>query len=68
MSIKISIFVLVMARKKESRGRPKMDETKKKVGFSVKLKPDLITRIDNRADEEGRTRNGMIEFVLNEAV
>jgi hypothetical protein len=52
-----------MATKKKA-GRPKMPKNKRKVRFSVTLKPELIQRIDEKVTKE-TGRNSLIEGVLD---
>lgn len=45
--------------KRRKPGRPKMPENQKKVGFSIKVKPDLWAKI-----EPLENRNSKIEAIL----
>lgn len=50
-------------KRKRPVGRPKMAENKRKVRFSVTIKPDLLKRIDDKVtDDTGR--NTLIEQTL----
>lgn len=53
---------------KSKPGRPKTDKKDKKVGISAKLHPSLIKRIKERADKESRSKNNIIEIVLDKGV
>jgi hypothetical protein len=48
-------------------GRPKMPENKRKIRFSVTLKPELIKRIDKRKTP-GIGRNAVIEETLEKNI
>jgi hypothetical protein len=50
-----------MGRKKKV-GRPKMPVNQKKVGFSVKVMPNLMEAINTKT--EGKNRNEVVESVL----
>lgn len=49
--------------KKNKVGRPKMPKNKRKVRFSVTIKPDLLDRIDNKVTPD-KGRNSLIEATL----
>ncbi len=57
-----------MAKKKKPMGRPKGPQDKLKKAFSTKLDQGLIERIKERALTEGRSKNNLVEFVLNENI
>ena len=61
LSIFLVIFFTIFETmsKKRKVGRPKMAEKDKKVGFSLKVKPDLWKRI-----QPLKNRNAQIEVVL----
>lgn len=49
-------------------GRPKGPKNKLKKAFSTKLDQGLIKRIQERAEKEQRSKNNLVEFVLNENI
>jgi len=54
-------------KKKRKAGRPEMPENKRKVRFSVTLKPDLIARIEKKVTPENG-RNSIIESTLDKNI
>jgi len=48
--------------KKRKAGRPKMAKTLKKVGFSIKVNPELFKRINSQT--KGNKRSTVIEAEL----
>jgi hypothetical protein len=49
-------------------GRPKTPKNKLKRGFSTKLDPALIDRIGKRAEKEQRSKNNLVEIVLDQNI
>lgn len=54
-------------KRKNPVGRPKMAENKRKVRFSVTIKPDLLKRIDKKVTPLNG-RNSIIEDVLDKNI
>lgn len=52
-------------KRKRKVGRPELPKNKRKVRFSVTLKPDLIDRIDQKVTPD-KGRNSLIEQTLEE--
>ncbi len=50
------------------KGRPKGPKNKLKKAFSTKLDISIIKRIEQRAEKEQRSKNNLVEFVLNENI
>lgn len=50
-------------KRKRKVGRPELPKNKRKVRFSVTLKPDLLKRIDDKVTPENG-RNSLIESTL----
>lgn len=51
-----------------NKGRPKGPKNSQKQAFSTKLNPALIERIEKRAAKEHRSKNNLVEIVLDENV
>lgn len=53
-------------QKKKSPGRPEMPEKDRKKPFPTKLHPSIIDRVARQAVKEGRSRNNLVERILDE--
>ena len=57
-----------MRKKSKPKGRPKGPENSQKKAFSTKLDRSIIKRIEERAIKESRSKNNLVEMVLNENI
>lgn len=55
-------------KKNTGRGRPSLDEDKKRIRFMVSMRPQDVDAINRIADEKGMTRSEYVRFVLLDAI
>lgn len=56
------------AKEKTSRGRPSLDEGKKRIRFMVSMRPQDVDAISRIADAKGITRSEYVRLVLLDAI
>ena len=54
--------------KSTGRGRPSLDEGKKRIRFMVSMRPQDVDAINRIADEKGITRSEYVRLVLLDAI
>lgn len=54
--------------KNTGRGRPSLDEDKKRIRFMVSMRPQDVDAINRIADEKGITRSEYVRLVLLDAI
>ena len=54
--------------KNTGRGRPSLDEDKKRIRFMVSMRPQDVDAITRIADEKGITRSEYVRLVLLDAI
>lgn len=54
--------------KNTGRGRPSLDEDKKRIRFVVSMRPQDVDAINRIADEKGITRSEYVRLVLLDAI
>lgn len=54
--------------KNTGRGRPSLDESKKRIRFMVSMRPQDVDAISRIADEKGITRSEYVRLVLLDAI
>ena len=53
---------------KTSRGRPALDESRKRIQFMISMRPQDVDAINRIADEKGITRSEYVRLVLLDAI
>lgn len=54
--------------KKTGRGRPALDESKKRIRFMISMRPQDVEAINRIAEERGITRSEYVRLVLLDAI
>lgn len=54
--------------KNTGRGRPSLDEDKKRIRFMISMRPQDVDAINRIADEKGITRSEYVRLVLLDAI
>lgn len=53
---------------KTGRGRPALDESKKRIRFMISMRPQDVEAINRIAEERGITRSEYVRLVLLDAI
>lgn len=55
-------------KEKAGRGRPSLDESKKRIRFMVSMRQQDVDAINRIADEKGMSRSEYVRLVLMDAI